>query len=1304
MARRRIAVGAVLAMGASGLVALALPAAAAGIANNDAYTAPGHTATDALSVAAPGLLANDDPSYLTVANVSAVPGAQGSLTVLPDGSFVFTPSGTYAGLVTFTYNAVDAALATSTATVTITVPNAVPTLSPPSVAPIMLTNLNATTSFPMIIADGDAADVASLALSAKNFTGVLLAANVSVSGTSPNYTVAVTGSGTAGSGTFDLVGSDAVGGTVTVTVAVTIHNAAPTIVAPANVVLGATNATTGPLAVTVADVDTPAVTLTASSDAPGTVTTFANIAARTVTVTGLAGNPVGTVTVTVTANDNVNLPVSSTFTVAFNNAAPVIMTVPDQTVAALNGTTGALAVTITDADTAAGSITLLQATAVPASVGVVVNTAAKTVTVTGDGVATAATITLHATDSITPAAPSTFVVTFANFTPKATLPAPPPVIGYTNSTGTLTVTVADADTIGAVTVMATGPAGVSVSPLVAGVAGATTRGWTFSVAGNLGTSPNVVYPISVTVQDGANTPTTSSFNVSFTNISPTVSTVAPPAAIKVTASTGALPVTVGDTETPAATLTLGATSNNTKIIPLPGGSGSNRTVSVTAAADAPVGATALITLTVTDTSGDAVTNTSSSTFLVTVADTAPSSANTPPILVDQNPGAKQITVTGTDANIEQAALLSAVPSAPANGTVSCSSLVCTYKPNVNFVGVDTFLYQVSDGTLLSPSSTVTLNVGYLCTPLRQGTANPDSITAFAGDVVCAMGGNDSINADAMPDVIIGGPGIDTVTFNTTAGPDIISATENAVTVNGVITKLYNIEHIVINGAAGDDTISVTQVSRIGGIPVLDYTVSGGTGTLDQLRYVTPLGGVDPTVANGTMKEGSLLLVTFSSIENAGFQQALTLGDSGGAVPSADSFTLQYTRPLGSVFDGLGMSDTYNILPGGFVGPMTISDSGTSGTDTANIRGTSGPDVWAIDGERITPSVGSYATYTGIESVNVSPGAGDDNVTFSVDNTGLSKYFFDGGSGSDTLVIDAGQRAATLTRGSSGLTILTIAGLAPIPIIRFESITITNSSSGDQSISSIGYWMVASDGGIFAFGDHKFEGSAGGEHLNSPVVDMSTTPSGRGYTLCAADGSVFNYGDSPYLGSMGATRLNQPIVGCAATPSGHGYWLVAADGGIFSFGDAAFYGSTGGIKLNLPVVGMASTPSGHGYWLVASDGGIFSYGDAAFYGSTGDLRLNQPVVGLSRTVSGKGYWLVARDGGIFAFGDAAFYGSMGGQALNKPIVGIDHTINGSGYWLFASDGGVFSFGDATFYGSTGAFTLNQPMVHGRATGF
>jgi N-acetylmuramoyl-L-alanine amidase len=252
----------------------------------------------------------------------------------------------------------------------------------------------------------------------------------------------------------------------------------------------------------------------------------------------------------------------------------------------------------------------------------------------------------------------------------------------------------------------------------------------------------------------------------------------------------------------------------------------------------------------------------------------------------------------------------------------------------------------------------------------------------------------------------------------------------------------------------------------------------------------------------------------------------------------------------------------------------------------------------------------------------------------------------------------------------------------------------------------GYWLVASDGGIFSYGDASFFGSTGSLHLNAPIVGMAATPDGGGYWLVASDGGIFSYGDASFFGSTGSLHLNAPIVGMAATPSGNGYWLVASDGGIFSYGDASFFGSTGSTHLNAPVVGMAATPDGGGYWLVASDGGIFSYGDASFFGSTGSLHLNAPIVGMAATPSGNGYWLVASDGGIFSYGNAAFYGSEGGTTLSAPIVAMAATPTGNGYWLVLGSSlplagkivGIDPGHNGLNY--TAPQTINQPVWNGQ----
>jgi hypothetical protein len=58
--------------------------------------------------------------------------------------------------------------------------------------------------------------------------------------------------------------------------------------------------------------------------------------------------------------------------------------------------------------------------------------------------------------------------------------------------------------------------------------------------------------------------------------------------------------------------------------------------------------------------------------------------------------------------------------------------------------------------------------------------------------------------------------------------------------------------------------------------------------------------------------------------------------------------------------------------------------------------------------------------------------------------------------------------------------------------------------------------VASDGGVFAF-NLPFSGSTGGIHLNQPIVGMAAYGPG-GYWLVARDGGIFAFGGAPFEGS------------------------------------------------------------------------------------------------------------------------------------------------------------------------------------------
>ena len=242
----------------------------------------------------------------------------------------------------------------------------------------------------------------------------------------------------------------------------------------------------------------------------------------------------------------------------------------------------------------------------------------------------------------------------------------------------------------------------------------------------------------------------------------------------------------------------------------------------------------------------------------------------------------------------------------------------------------------------------------------------------------------------------------------------------------------------------------------------------------------------------------------------------------------------------------------------------------------------------------------------------------------------------------------------------------------------------------------GYWMVASDGAVYAFGDAADHGRATPGLGAASAVDIEATPTSGGYWVLDSAGRVHASGDATHFGNVDPAALGtgETITSLSRTPAGTGYWIFTNRGRVLPFGDARSLGDLVGLRLTGPVLDSVATPSGRGYYMVASDGGVFAFGDARFHGSMGGTRLNAPVQSLVPDPDGAGYWLVASDGGVFAF-DAPFRGSMGATRLNRPVAGM--VAFGNGYLMLGEDGGAFNFSDRPFHGSLGDRPPAAPMV-------
>jgi hypothetical protein len=189
------------------------------------------------------------------------------------------------------------------------------------------------------------------------------------------------------------------------------------------------------------------------------------------------------------------------------------------------------------------------------------------------------------------------------------------------------------------------------------------------------------------------------------NNAPTISNITN-RSIAVNANTGAIAVTIGDVETATTSLTLTRASSNPALIPLSGivfgGSGANRTVTITPAANQLGSSTITVSvndgvLTASDTFLVTVTGTASETWRFANFGTAANSGNAADTFDANNDGESNLLeyATAQNPNASSRAVLSAVRTA--------SALEITYtRSKAAFTGGVAFTVEWSD--VLAPSS------------------------------------------------------------------------------------------------------------------------------------------------------------------------------------------------------------------------------------------------------------------------------------------------------------------------------------------------------------------------------------------------------------------------------------------------------------------------------------------------------------------------------------------------------------------------------------------------------------------------
>ncbi len=512
--------------------------------------------------------------------------------------------------------------------------NVISTSNGPSISLIPDQVINEDTStgpLAFTLSDPDTSVASMVVTASSSDQSIVPNSNIVLGGGGANRTVNVTPLANANGGPVVITLSTSDGtntATRTFNLSVTPVNDAPVISSIADQVVGE-GTSTGPISFTVTDVDSriDLLTVTGSSNNQvlvpnGGIVITGTGASRTVDVTPAPNATGGPAVITLTVSDGFKTSTESfNVTISAINDAPTISVIADQVINE-DSSTGAIGFILTDPDTPLDTLTV---TAVSSNQTLVPNAnivlggtgGSRTVTVTPAANISGgpSVITISVFDGLNTVTES-FNVTVNPVNDAPTISAiADQTINEDTSTGPLAFTLSDSDTpVGSLTVTASSN-NQSVIPnsniVIAGTG--TNRTVTITPAANASGGPVIIM---LTVSDGTSA-TTAAFNVTVTSVNdaPTISAIADQV-INENSSTGALAFTIGDAETAATSLTVTATSNNQTLVPnanvVIGGTGTNRTVTVTPAANAN-GGPAIITVTVSD-----GTNSASETFNVTV--------------------------------------------------------------------------------------------------------------------------------------------------------------------------------------------------------------------------------------------------------------------------------------------------------------------------------------------------------------------------------------------------------------------------------------------------------------------------------------------------------------------------------------------------------------------------------------------------------------------------------------------------------------------------------------------------------------
>ena len=526
----------------------------------------------------------------------------------------------------------------------------------------------------------------------------------------------------------------------------------------------------------------------------------------------------------------------TTASAGVTNTAPTISAIADQTIDA-NTATSALAFTIGDAETSAGSLSLSASssntTLVPNSNVLFGGSGASRtvkVTPTADKGGTA-TITITVSDGLLSASRSfTVIVNSITSTPGTnTAPAMTALSDLTinaNGTATQSFKVSDVESGSGSLTLSGSSSNTTLVPVNGISFGSKGANRTISVSPAAGRSGTAT--ITVTVSDGVLTSDRSfklTINATSSNTSPTISDI-DDLALAPGVSSVPVPFTVSDAETAAGSLVLTAGSSNTSLVPASGivlgGSGDNRTVTVKPASGQT--GSAVITILVSDGSLQG-----STTFGVTVGtakatNTAPSISGIGNQAIVQNTSTSTLGFKVTDAETAASNLTlttfssnsSLIPLSGINLGGSGGERTISVTPARNQSGTSLITILVKDAGGLATSTNFEVSVLSTSNGTPQISQQPVSQTAKMGaDVIFSVtaSGNPSPGYQWRRD-----------------GAPIHGATGPTLTINSVNLDSMGAYDVVISNSKGsvtsDSAVLAVNLPKLSGTYFGTFTGGG----------------------------------------------------------------------------------------------------------------------------------------------------------------------------------------------------------------------------------------------------------------------------------------------------------------------------------------------------------------------------------------------------------------------------------------------------------------------------------------------